>query len=473
MYYENSFIAAILGFLAYLDLKRIRCRLIMKKSPSRSLPNALHPSVSAPALLNQARRAFEKIPDPRRYGQQFSLTDVLMSGLAVFCLKYPSLLKFDEQRNEARIRANLKALYGVQQAPCDTQMRSVLDRVDPLELRAPFIQINQGLYDQGLLENFRYLGRFLISVDGTGEFSSSHVHCPHCCTRQHRNGEVSYYHQLLGAVMVHPDQKQVIPLFPEAITHQDGETKNDCEANASKRLLKALREAFPNWPLRVVEDSLSANGPHINLLKELNMGYIISVKPGGQDSLFAEVKNRIFKGQYEEFEILGDDKILRGYRWMNEIPLNKSHPDLLVNFLDYWEIRDDKEFNFSWVTEIELTAKNVSLVMEGGRSRWHIENQVFNTLKNQDYEFEHNYGHGQQHLITVFALLMMLAFLIDQVQEYGCVFFQTARQRFHSRTSLWIKIKGLFTEFFIDTWESLWRAIIYGHYGEFLQPNTS
>ena len=58
---------------------------------------------------------------------------------------------------------------------------------------------------------------------------------------------------------------------------------------------------------------------------------------------------------------------------------------------------------------------------------------------------------------------MMLAFLIDQVQEYGCAFFQAARQRFHSRTSLWIKIKGLFTELLIASWETLWRAIIYGH----------
>ena len=82
---------------------------------------------------------------------------------------------------------------------------------------------------------------------------------------------------------------------------------------------------------------------------------------------------------------------------------------MFVNFLDYWEIHDGKEFNFSWVTDIKLTAKNVPIVMEGGRSRWHIENQVFNTLKNQDYEFEHNYGHGEQSLSTVFAMLMMPA----------------------------------------------------------------
>ena len=429
--------------------------------------------MSAPALLNQTRRAFEKIPDPRRYVQKFSLPDILMSGLAIFGLKYPSLLKFDEQRNEERIRSNLKSLYGVEQAPCDTQLRAVLDLVDPAELRAPFIEINQRLYKKKFLEDFRYLGSFLVSIDGTGQFYSSNIHCSDCCERHHQNGQVSYYHQLLAAVLVHPDRKQVIPLFPEAITHQDGETKNDCEANASKRLLEQLHGAFPNWPLRVVEDSLSANGPHIKLLKELNIGFIISVKPEGQESLFAEVANRILEGKSEEFEVVGDDEIVRGYRWINGVPLNKSNPDLLVNFLDYWEIRDGKEFNFSWITDIQLTAKIVHLVMKGGRSRWHIENQTFNTLKNQDYEFEHNYGHGKQHLATVLAMLMILAFLIDQVQEYGCVFFQAARQRFHSRTSLWIKIKGIFNEFFIENWEALWRAIIYGHGGGFLQPNTS
>ncbi len=445
----------------------------MKKSPSPvSLPS-LNKYVSAPALLHQVRQAFEQIPDPRRYGQQFSLPDVLMSGLAVFGLKYPSLLKFDEQRNESIIRANLKALYGVEQAPCDTQLRAVLDRVDPAALRTPFIRIHQRLYQKNFLDGFLFLGSFLVSVDGTGQFSSSQVHCPECCVRHHRNGEVGYYHQLLGAVIVHPDQAQVLALFPEAITHQDGATKNDCESNAGKRLLPQLRKAFPTWPLRVVEDSLSGNGPHLKLLKELNIGYIISVKPESQESLFSEVQHRMAKGETHEFEALGTDGILRGYRWINQIPLSKSHPDILVNFLDYWEIRDGKEYNFSWITEVHLTASVVPLVMKGGRCRWKIENQTFNTLKTQDYEFEHNYGHGKQHLATVLAMLMMLAFLIDQVQEYGYAFFQAARRRFHSRTSLWIKIKGIFTELLVENWERLWRAIIYGHGGGSLQFDTS
>jgi hypothetical protein len=325
--------------------------------------------------------------------------------------------KFDEQRNESTLRANLKALYGVEQAPCDTQLRTVLDRVDPAEWHTPCIRIHQRLYQKHCLDGFLFLGSFLVSVDGTGQFSSSQVHGPECCVRHHRNGEVGYDHQVLGAVIVHPDQAQVLPLFPEAITHQDGATQNDCESNASKRRLPELRKAFPTWPLRVVEDSLSGNGPHLKLLKELNIGYILSVKPESQESLLSEVQHRMAQGETHEFEALGTEGILRGYRWIHRIPLNTSHPDMRVNFLDYWEMRDGKDYNFSWITEVHLTASVVPLVMTGGRCRWKIENQTFNTLKTQDYEFEHHYGHGKQHLATVLAMLMMLAFLIDQVQE--------------------------------------------------------
>ena len=445
----------------------------VNQTPPPTKPLRLNKYFSAPALLGQIRKDFEKVPDPRRSGQQFSLQDVLMSGLALFGVKYPSLLKFDENRNEERVRANLRNLYGVIQAPCDTQLRTVLDEVSPDELRLPFISIHQRLQSQKALEDYRYLGGFLVTLDGTGQFSSSQVSCLDCCEKRHRNGDVEYYHQLLGAVIVHPDRSQVLPLFPEAITRQDGAIKNDCESNASKRLLPKLREAFQDLPMIVVEDSLSANGPHIKLLKELNFSYIIGVKPDAQAGLFEGVQNRLRAGQVEEFEELGKDGILRGYCFTNDISLNKSHSDVLVNYLEYWEIRKGQEHHFSWITDIRLTRANVYFVMRGGRARWKIENETFNTLKNQGYHLEHNYGHGQKHLATVFALLMMLAFLVDQTQEFCCSLFKASRQEFRSRTSLWEKIRGLFTEYFIDSWENLWLAIIYKHKGGMLQPDTS
>jgi hypothetical protein len=111
--------------------------------------------------------------------------------------------------------------------------------------------------------------------------------------------------------------------------------------------------------------------------------------------------------------------------------------------------------------------------MRGGRARWKVENETFNTLKNQGYHREHNYGHGQHHLATNFAFLMMLAFLVDQVQEPGCRLFQAARAHFRSHTSLWERLRALCSDYFIPDWKTLWEAIATGHVPTVLAPDTS
>jgi hypothetical protein len=155
---------------------------------------------------------------------------------------------------------------------------------------------------------------------------------------------------------------------------------------------------------------------------------------------------------HEENETMGgltqqdeQGKITRIFRFVNDLELNKSHPDLKVNFLEYIELEGSQvRCRFTWITDLKITESNCAEIMRGGRSRWKIENETFNTLKNQGYRLEHNYGHGKQHLSTNFALLMMLAFLIDQVQELACAPFQQARRRFRSRTSLWERMRALY-----------------------------
>lgn len=98
--------------------------------------------------------------------------------------------------------------------------------------------------------------------------------------------------------------------------------------------------------------------------------------------------------------------------------------------------------------------------MRGGRARWKIENETFNTLKNQGYNFEHNYGHGNKHLCSVFTMLMLLSFLIDQSLELCCSVYKAARKRERTKYSLWEKIRVLFTYFSWDTWEDFLGAIV-------------
>lgn len=434
----------------------------------------LRTQLSAPGLVKTIGQCFKRIPDQRR-DPEIALPDALMSGVAVFGLKYPSLLKFDEAReHEVTVRHNLKTLYGVERAPCDTQLRAILDPVEPTQLRAAFRAVHRELQRGKALEAYEYVdGHYLLSIDGTGHYASSAIHCPECCQKKTRDGKPHYYHQLLGAVLVHPQLKTVLPLMPEAITRQDGASKNDCERTAAKRLLQALREDFPTLKLIVIEDSLSSNGPHIELLHALDLRYILGVKEGDHKALFETVRQCLNTDRCQAWRYVDEAGVEHGYRWLNGVALNASHPELKVNFLEYWELKDGQERVWSWVSDLPLSRDTVEAVMRGGRARWKVENETFNTLKNQGYYLEHNYGHGQQHLATVFATLMMLAFLVDQVQELSCRLFQAARARFRSRTSLWERMRAIFTDFRIPDWSALWRAIAGKHVGPVLIIDTS
>ena len=83
----------------------------------------------------------------------------------------------------------------------------------------------------------------------------------------------------------------------------------------------------------------------------------------------------------------------------------------------------------------------------GGRSRWKIENETFKTLKNQGYQFEHNFGHGNINLSVVFAMLMMLAFLVDQIVQCACPLFRAVWTKFGSKRALWEKLRSHFRHF--------------------------
>ena len=420
--------------------------------------------LSADALFTLLREGFERIPDhrPPDVDISISLPDALMSAFAVFSLKDPSLLAFDQRRNDE----NLKSVYGIENIPCDTHMRTILDPVDPESLRPLFKDVFRQLQRGKALEPFVFHEKcYLLSLDGTGYFSSHKVHCPSCMEKVSKSGEVTYYHQMLGAAIVHPDLKEVIPLMPEPIIKQDGETKNDCERNAAKRFLHKLRRDHPHLDLIVIEDALSSNAPHIRELHDHNMHYILGVKEGDHGFLFEHVRQAECDGRVAVWEYADETTGVRHrFRFLNGVPLNDSNQELLINFLEYWEIRPNgRQQHFSWVTDFQLDEQNVFQIMRGGRARWKIENETFNTLKNQGYQFEHNFGHGKQNLSVVFALLMMLAFLVDQTHQLCCPLFRAVWNKLGSKRMLWERIRSFFLEYVVYSMREIFEALCYGY----------
>ena len=294
--------------------------------------------LSADALYQLLRSRFASLPDPRSGEVEITLGDALMSAFAMFALKDPSWLAFDHRRSDPN--DNFRTIYGINRVPSDSQMRDILDPIDPTDLRPGFRDIFRRLQRGKVLERFVYRdGHYLLSLDGTTYFSSSKIHCSACLEKHHRNGNVTYSHQLLGATLVHPDLKEVIPLAPEPIIQQDGHTKNDCERNATRRWLKRFRQEHPHLPVIVVEDALSANAPHLRDLRAARAHYIIGVKPGDHAFLFAHLQALDEAGQMQT--LTWDDPatgVLHHFRFGNGVPLNESNADELVNVLEYWEI---------------------------------------------------------------------------------------------------------------------------------------
>lgn len=398
-----------------------------------------------------AKKAKRQATDP-------SLVDCLMSCVAVFHLKFSSLLKYDDNRlTDSFVFRNLISLYHVENPPCDTTMREKLDLIELSDLRGVFKTIFACAQRGKVLENYVFWsGHYLLSIDGTGQYSSKKVYCENCCVKNHTNGDVSYYHQSLAGVIIHPHMKHVIPIAPESITKRDGATKNDCEQNAAKRLLQDFRREHPHLKVIVNEDSLYSTGPHIQLLQELDMGFIIGAKPGNLAFLFDWVKAL----EMEEHSHDSKDK-RHVYKFANSIPLNDTHFDTKVNFVEYWETdKKGKVQHCSWITSIPLTKDTVELVMRGGRSRWKIENETFNTLKNQGYNFEHNFGHGKKNLCNVMSMLLMLVFLIDQIAELCNDGFRRARAAVRAYNSLWEEMRVLFKYFLVNDWGELFAKIV-------------
>jgi hypothetical protein len=409
-------------------------------------------------------RCFNKVTDHRTDDADISLGDALMSGYAVFSLKAPSLLAFDKQRQEEEY--NLRAIFHIRRIPSDTQMRTILDGVIPEQLRRGYKAVFSSLQRGKALEEMQYLdGYYLMLLDGTEYFSSEKLHSPFCMERTNSaTGKTTYYLQTLGAALAHPDRKEVIPLMPEAISKQDGETKNDCEMNASRRFLAQFRKDHPHLKVIVGQDAISPNGPYIRFLKEHNCRFILSVKESDHAHLFNQLNAAMERGEAKELvlEDAKDPEKLHGFRWMNGLSINASHKDVVVNLLEYWELRGEGKKYFSWVTDFILIPENVYPIMRGGRARWKIENETFNTLKNQGYNFEHNYGLGAKYLSMVFVTLMMLAFLVDQTQQLSCTLFQSVWKKVGSKKALWEKIRALFSCFIFDSMGMLYLAILHG-----------
>ncbi|WP_396133383.1 ISNCY family transposase [Acaryochloris sp. 'Moss Beach'] len=425
-------------------------------------------TIGPQALISAMLAGFSDLRDLRKgRNKQYRVEDALMSAFSLFFMQSSSFLQYQRQMATKKGRSNAKSLFGIEQIPCDNQIRSLLDPVAASAVCSGFESLHQCLESNGKRHPYKCFEQgYLVALDGTEYFSSQEVHCPQCSQRHHRNGRVSYFHQVVTPVMVKPGCNQVLNLAPEFIRPQDGHDKQDCETTAAKRWIEAHPIADTDVGVTLLGDDLYSRQPMCQTALEHGYGFIFVCLPTSHEELYEWLEYLEKAGEMNRHQVCryqGAKPLLYQFRYVNRVPLNAQQPALEVNWCEVTVIdkRKNKQVYFNtFVTQHLITHETIEAIVEAGRSRWKVENENNNVLKTKGYHLEHNFGHGQEHLAELLVTLNLLAFLMHTILELLGGTYGQLRELLVTRKDFFRDLFTLTRYFWFASWDALFDFML-------------
>ena len=303
---------------------------------------------------------------------------------------------------------------------------------------------------------------YMCAIDGVYHHSSEHIHCPQCLTKKHKNGSITYSHGVLQGAIMHFEQKQLIPVMPEPIANNpDGFQKQDCEVNAAKRFLVNFKKDHPRLNTVIVGDGLFSKTPMVNCVLEQDLHFLFVAKPDDHHYMMQWLDAFDSLPQVVTCDLRGRK---HRYTFQNNVPLNGKENAPLVNYIHY-ELMNEKgkvTYKNSWVTDLEVDKSNVIKLAQADRCRWKIEKECFNTLKNQGYHLNHNFGHGKKNHSHTMYLLILLAFFFHQIFELCDPDHQMIRSVYVTKKGLWQTVRVLLNYFIFNSWSNAIGRLLEG-----------
>ena len=343
--------------------------------------------------------------------------------------------QMDEKFNEQTCIETLRLLsgdYGMEEMPhCDT-LNYYLEKLPPQCLSDIRRKMVSSLLRMKQFYRFRLLGKYWrVILDGTGLFYFREKHCENCLcgTVEDAEGKQKkrYYHKVLEAKLV-LGEKLVISLGTEFIENESEDVaKQDCETNAAKRLLAKLKKEYPRLPVCLQGDALYATGPIMRICRENGWRYIFTQKDTRQPAIGESFDWIQEGGGCTAVKNIGKEMGTGRYANHVEETAGKEETAHVYEY-EYTRKQDgaEKRTRFRWLTDIELTKRNLEEMVEAGRGRWKIENEGFNNQKHGLYRIEHlnsrNSNAMKNHyLLTQIADILMQLYLAwnPLVREIG------------------------------------------------------
>lgn len=367
-----------------------------------------------------------EMEDPRHQSYiTYTQADLVYMGILKNICGVKSMNRMDEVFNENTCIETLKILSGHEQLnemPHADTLNYYLMKLSPEALDG----LRRKMINRVIRMKTFYKAKLLdqywrVILDGTGLFCFKEKHCENCLVTKIVNDEGKevkrYYHKVLEAKLILGD-KLVISMGTEFIENEhEGVSKQDCETKAAKRLLVRIKKEFPRLPICIQGDALYETEPMMKICRENGWKYLIVHKNGTQRML--EETSQYIKNTGGETEVEQIGKEAGKGSYINHVEETAGKEETANIFRYSYETTEKdevKKITFSWVTNIELSKRNLEKMIEAGRGRWKIENEGFNSQKNGIYDIEHLNSYDttamkNHYLLTQIADIIMQLYL--------------------------------------------------------------
>jgi len=368
-----------------------------------------------PNLIERIRQ----IEDCRKKSD-YELVELIMACIAMSLFKADSRNAFNNERQEGNFKDNYQKIFKMRLPHMDT-VDNVMRRINADELQQLKTDLIRILLEKKTLHKFRLFNKwFVIAVDGTGVMKFSKRHCEQCLTTTSKKGKVTYFHHVLEAKLICPNGF-ALSIATEWIENPETDfDKQDCEMKAFPRLAEKINTMFPRLPICITADGLYPNQTFFGICKGNHWSFIVTFKDGNLPSVWQEVtilREITTDNNYQQTIFRKKKKINRDYTWLNEI----DYQGFQLNWIECNETVENPESGektvtrFVHVTDLKVDRSTAAKISQTGRLRWKIENEGFNTQKNQGYNLKHKFSRTNLIAAKNYYQCIQIAHLINQL----------------------------------------------------------
>jgi len=377
----------------------------------------------------------EMLTDHRKR-KAYTVAELITGCVALFLFKETSRNAINNDRKEEQFRKNYKRLFKLNLPHMDT-VEDFLRLLSPVELERLKAALVVSLIKQKVLHQFKLLGKyFMIAIDATGINSyeedneeKDRVH------KTSKNGKITYHSYVLEAKLVTASGLS-ISLASEWIANDAARNfnKQDCEMMAFQRIAVKIKKYFPRLPVCILADGLYPNDTFMQTCADNDWAYIAMLKDDSLKTLQTEVMDTDNKHRHLQERQHTSNKGMRvttgKYEWISQPLSYKAHRLYRVSCTEAqaWyrkaedgcrQLEKQESTRFVWLTSLAPDSSNVYQIAEGGRMRWKIENEGFNTQKNNGYALGHLFSRASSTGYKNYYQCLQIAHIINQLTEHS------------------------------------------------------